>query len=256
MYKLVSLDLDGTLFNGDDQVSERNLNVIHACHIKGIETVVATGRPPRFTFGYIPEVLNENYCVCYNGAHIYYNTELIYEKNINNTVVKNIIQMVLNMDPTMKIALEAKNVNYCNFDMSKYWPNVDFKDLNELADYDHICKLLIVNCDSLDFDALHKQFNSSCYVIQTDQARLIEIMDRSVSKLEAIKWIANREDILVDEVIAFGDDLNDYEIINGVGMGVAMENGHHEIKGVANEVTLSNDCDGVAVFLEKIIEAL
>ena len=103
---------------------------------------------------------------------------------------------------------------------------------------------------------LNESFRESCYVIQTDQARLIEIMDKSVSKLEAIKWIAHREHILVDEVIAFGDDLNDFEIIEGVGMGVAMGNGHHEIKDVANEITLTNNCDGVAVFLEKIIEAL
>lgn len=256
MYKLISLDLDGTLFNDASKVSERNLKAIHACHELGIETVVATGRPPRFTFSCIPDELSKDYCVCYNGAHIYYNKELILEKCMKDKVVRDIIGTILEMDSSIKIALESENVIYSNFDVSKYWANIQYKTLDELADYDHICKLLVINCDTLDYDALVNKFKRDCYIIQTDNGNLIEIMDKGVSKYEAIRWIASRESIDISDVVAFGDDFNDKEIIMGVGLGVAMENGHKDIKEVADQVTLTNEQDGVAICLENLFGVL
>lgn len=256
MYKLISLDLDGTLFNDASKVSERNLKAIHGCHELGIETVVATGRPPRFTFDCIPEELSKDYCVCYNGAHIYYNKELILEKCMKDETVRGIIELVLSMNNDIKMALESENVIYSNFDVSKYWAKIQYKSLDELASYDHICKLLIINNEAIEYDELLSAFEKDCYIIQTDKGNLIEIMDKRVSKYEAIKWIAEKEGIDIHEVIAFGDDFNDKEILMGVGLGVAMENGHDVIKKVADQVTLSNEEDGVAICLERLFGVL
>lgn len=254
MYKLVSLDLDGTLFNSHSKISTRNAHALALCHEHHIETVIATGRPPRFTFGHIPEVLEEYYLVCYNGAHVYYNRELILEKAIKNQTVRDIISYVHERDGSIRVALESKDIIYCNFEMSKVWPNIAYKPLDELHDYDHICKLLLINHEAVDFDDLKKKFGQDCYIISTDQGRLIEIMDKRVSKFNAIKWIAARENIAIESVIAFGDDHNDLEILSGVGLGVAMANGVDCLKTIASEVTLTNDQDGVAIVLERIIK--
>lgn len=254
MYKLISLDLDGTLLNEVSHVSERSLKAIHQCHELGIDTVIATGRPPRFTFDYLPEELIKEYCVCYNGAQIYYNKMLIHEICMKDQTVKSIIHSIGNMSGEIKVALESENIIYSNFDVSKYWENIEYRLLHELDNDHRICKLLIINHVDLDLESLRKTYGELCYIIETDKGNLIEIMDKQVSKYEAVRWIANRENIDVNEVVAFGDDLNDKEILMGVGLGVAMGNGHEIIKSVADEVTLTNSEDGVAVCLERLIE--
>lgn len=254
MFKLISLDLDGTLFDNKMKISDRNIKAIKACHEAGCETVVATGRPPRFTFDVIPNEISGEYCVCYNGAQIYYNQDLIYEQVIRGKDVKDIIQYVKNQKDKIRVALESKNIIYCNFDLETFWPGFDFKPLEELKEFDHVCKILLIDHKSMNYEAFMNRFKDTCYIIQTDSGNLIEIMEKSVSKYEAIKWIAKRMSINVEDVMAFGDDLNDMEIIKGVGKGVAMGNGHKAVKEIAKEVTLSNDEDGVAVILEKMLE--
>ena len=73
MYKLISLDLDGTLFNSKGKISNRAMKSIQTCRNLNIESVIATGRPPRYTFSFLPEILTMEYCICYNGARIYKN---------------------------------------------------------------------------------------------------------------------------------------------------------------------------------------
>lgn len=253
MYKLVALDLDGTLFNSQSQVSERNITAIKNCHKHKIDTVVATGRPPRFTFGHIPSLLASDYTVCYNGAQIYHNSQLILERCMNHGLIVKIIDFVLS-HKDIKMALESRDVIYSNFDMKRVWPNIESCDIDDLADYDHICKVIILNKPGFDDQAFIEDFKKECNVILTDGGKLIEIVDKNVSKLTAIKWIAEREGIDINEVVAFGDDLNDMEIIQHVGLGVAMLNGHDQIKAASNYVTDTNDKDGVALVLEKIIE--
>ncbi|MCH4888229.1 HAD family hydrolase [Acidaminobacter sp. JC074] len=255
MYKLISLDLDGTLFNDQDQVSKRNMTAIKSCHQNNIETVVATGRPPRFTFGRVPEDLLGGYCICYNGAMIFYNQSIIHEINMDDKLVKEIIQMVETMDVSIKVSIESNDKIYCNFNLRDLWPKIDYEPIENI-DYKKVCKILIMNQESLDYDKLQKQFGHLCNMIQTDHGRLIEIMPMGVSKYDAIKWVADKEAICIKEIIAFGDDLNDLEILKGVGLGVAMENGHTKLKEVADHITLSNVEDGVAACLEDIIRKL
>jgi len=251
MYKLIALDLDGTLLNNHSKVSERNLEAVLSCHRNDIQVVVATGRPPRFTFGYIPELLTKDYCVCYNGAQIFRFGKLVYEQAIDTRIINEILSETKSSE---NIVLEAKKSVYSNFPKTTLWEDVKHKSINDLHDDDVIYKLLVVDPSKDLYEKLNKKYSTHCYVIETDGGNLIEVMDKSVSKLNAIMWIAEAENIDSKCVMAFGDDLNDLEILVGVGMGVAMGNGHKQLKEIANIVTLKNDEDGVAVVLEKMIE--
>ncbi len=255
MYKLVALDLDGTLFNDKDNVSRRNMDAIELCHRNGIETVVATGRPPRFTFKKIPQKLLKEYCICYNGAQIFFDGNLIYEKRIDSKTLMQMIETLLDMDSNVQIVLESDNKVYSNFELSSQWGNMSYESI-ESVDYSRVCKILIINHKKIDYKRLFDLYGDQCNMIQTYNSELIEIMPKGVSKYEAIKWVADRENIATKEIIAFGDDLNDFEILDGVGFGVAMANGHQELKSIADHVTLSNLEDGVAVCLEEIIRNL
>lgn len=92
MYKLVSLDLDGTLLNSSSDITERSINSLGCCHLKGVTTVIATGRPPRYTLKLLPEPLGSGYVVCYNGARIYYQHELLREVSIHHDLVQELMK--------------------------------------------------------------------------------------------------------------------------------------------------------------------
>jgi Cof subfamily protein (haloacid dehalogenase superfamily) len=253
-YKLVSLDLDGTLFNDESTVSDYNIDVIKKCHVKGLHTVVATGRPPRFTFKMIPELLSSDYVICYNGGMIFKNKRLVYTRCIEPSIVDAIIKFLSAYNA--RIAIECKDEIFSNFDLSHFWSGLEFSDLNSLVDFQHTSKILIQNDLEIPFSELYERFKTSCNIIQTDSGRLIEIMEKDVHKLSAVKWVADELKINLEEVIAFGDDLNDCEIIQGVGLGVAMENGHPKLKALAKQIAPTNINDGVGRILLDVIEEI
>ncbi len=79
----------------------------------------------------------------------------------------------------------------------------------------------------------------------------LEIMDRSVSKTSAIRFLQERWGVARQQVIAVGDNFNDMDMLEYAGVGVAMGNAPESVKNAADEVTLSNDDDGVAKVIEK-----
>ncbi|GCE24247.1 hypothetical protein KDK_80470 [Dictyobacter kobayashii] len=102
---------------------------------------------------------------------------------------------------------------------------------------------------------LERLFADQLYVTQT-AAQWLEFLHPEVSKANALKTITRLLDIQPSEVIAFGDNHNDLEMLRFAGLGVAMGNAHEEVKAVADYVTLTNTEDGVADALEKFVFAL
>lgn len=248
MYKLISLDLDGTLLNTDQTISKRNLDAIKKCHDLGIETVVATGRPPRFTIPLLPKVLTNEYCICYNGAKIFYRGELIDETFLTEKSAKEILLSMNGLNH--KIGLEIDDQIYANFDISDSW-NVSYLPIEDIRSYGRICKIIIIN-EEVPVDKLKENFKDTCNIMITDSGKLIEIISGDISKYKAIEKVVKRMGISVNEVIAFGDDYNDLEIIEGVGLGVAMGNAVEKVKELSTTITATNNEDGVAIVLEEV----
>ena len=90
-----------------------------------------------------------------------------------------------------------------------------------------------------------------CKAVITDDGTLCQIMHAEVSKWNSIQYVLQHLNRDVSEVIAFGDDYNDMEMIEKCGVGVAMSNAVEELKAVAKFIAKSNDEDGVATFLES-----
>lgn len=249
MYKLISLDLDGTLLKSDHSISTRNLKAIEYCQNHNIETVVATGRPPRFTMPYLPSVLTNEYCICYNGAKIFYRGQVIDETFIHEDVIIALFNFI-EKQGLFRYAVESDDVIYANFDLTDAW-HLDSKSIEAIENYKRICKILIMN-DSFPVDLLREHFSEACNIMETDGNKLIEIVAKGVSKFHAIEKVVQRMGISIQEVIAFGDDHNDLEIIEGVGLGVAMGNAVDRVKKQADRITCTNEEDGVAMILEEV----
>ena len=89
--------------------------------------------------------------------------------------------------------------------------------------------------------------------IATDEGVLIQIMQKSASKEEAVQWVLNEIGVKSENVMVFGDDFNDLGLFKMCGFPIAMENAIIELKNCAAHVTDSNDNDGVAVALERLV---
>ena len=99
------------------------------------------------------------------------------------------------------------------------------------------------------FPKLHKMFSTQVNLYRSNDT-LIEIAPKSVSKLTAIRVLIG-EKYTLDEIIAFGDNFNDIEMLKNVGCGIAVANGRQEVKAIADDITLTNTENGVAHYIKQ-----
>ncbi|MGG2015115.1 HAD family hydrolase [Bacillus sp. S10(2024)] len=255
--KGIVLDLDGTLLNSQKEVSKRNLQAIRECYRNGITVIFATARPPRSVNAFLPQELQEM------AAFVYYNGALIIDKTseykqhypIESAITDEIFEYVITHHSDACLSIESEDTWYSNkmLDYSKAMNaivNPIVVSLDELKEM-KASKLLITQYPY--YEKLHKQFEHKVNTVCTDSGTLIQIMAKGVSKKQAIMDLCVQSQIPMSSIMAFGDDWNDLDLFHACGFPIAMENAIHELKELAYVVTKSNDEDGVAEVLEKLI---
>ena len=100
---------------------------------------------------------------------------------------------------------------------------------------------------------LSEEYGNAVNIINTDRNQLLQIMSKEAGKEKAVKQIVKNLGTNLNDVLCFGDDYNDLELFRSCGYTIAMENGINELKLISNEITRSNDEDGVAIVLERIL---
>lgn len=252
MNKIIISDLDGTLLRSNKTLSDHSVEFLKKCKRAGNELVYATGRPPRDTYKHIPHELKNDIVICYNGAIVIKGNDVLYKKEILKKTVLEIIDVSKRYSMN-NICLEINDNLYSNFDVADYFGKIpcEILDLKEL-DFEAVFKVIICNNQSINPELL-EHLPKECRGIITDNGTLCQIMHSEVSKWNSIKYVLDHLNYDSSDVIAFGDDYNDLEMIENCGTGVAMANAVHELKSVANFVTKSNDEDGVVSFLQNKI---
>ena len=139
------------------------------------------------------------------------------------------------------------------FDTTPFFGNSknEIRDLREMK-YENADKVLICSKEPIDEEIL-KEFPSSVKGMLTDSKILCQIINSKASKWTAIMNLAEKLNIENKDIIAFGDDVNDFDMIENAGVGVAMGNSEEKIKEIADFITDTNEIDGVAKFLEENI---
>lgn len=263
MYKLVAIDMDGTLLDDSKTIPNENIRAIKEASNKGIKIALATGRPLTGIKNYLNVLgLNspDNFSIIYNGALIQ-----------NNTNKKIISQCLLNYDDLMyfhnlsrkfHIHMNVFTKDSCiTSKLGKYttleakWSNIDVKivDFNNLDKNIEITKVIFADepeliskiMDNLDDDVYSK------YAMARSAPYFLEFFNKEINKGIAVKKYADSLNIHKEEIICIGDAGNDIEMIKFAGLGIAMENAFPEIKNVANYITLSNENAGVAHAIDK-----
>lgn len=288
MYKLVAIDLDGTMLNQYGVVTQNTKEAIQKVQEAGIEVIIASGRPIDSIKTIAKEIKSEKYFISGNGAIIYdmAKNEIIYENTLKKQKVLEIIKICEENSIYYNIYTEneivAKSLQCNVLYYHKENANKEEKDkthINIVENvYDYIANrdekiVKITVCDSNqvifnsimrklkeldDIEVLEVSHMSRKMIRQGTEEIPIEyfyteISAKNVDKWNAIEFLKEKMKIKTEEIIAIGDNINDKKMIENAGLGVAMGQSHPEIKAVANQTTASNLEDGVAQFLYLII---
>lgn len=262
-YKLLALDLDGTLLNSEQKISAKNFSMIRKAEENGVRIVIATGRMFNSALPYINRLDLSGPMITYNGALI---KEAKTGQIIDHTPLKkdDIIEILtIARDRDLHINMYHNDQLYVEkyFDEAVFYENISgikakqINSLNELIDLD-ITKILLIDRNKDSYKTHLNYFKnkySNNLSISKSNSSYIDIMAKDVSKGNALLKVAELYDIKPAEIIAIGDSYNDLKMLKIVGLGIAMENSSNDIKNIAQMTTLNNDNNGVAKAINNII---
>jgi Cof subfamily protein (haloacid dehalogenase superfamily) len=255
--RAIALDLDGTLLNSAKEVSARNRAAVLRVLEKGLRVIIATARPPRSVAELLPsELLERASIVSYNGAIVRDRAARIDEHHpMTSEVTAEVIRYCGEYLPTAHLSVEVNDKWYANRDLADgafYHPRCR----PELATYEVLAsqaatKILLT--EYRDAEVLRERFAPLTQFVVTDGGALIQMMNPAVSKTSGILRLCGHFGIQESKIAVFGDDHNDIDMFRMAGYSVAMGNAVQELKDIANETTASNDDDGVAIALERLL---
>ena len=228
--KMIAFDLDGTLLNDKKEISKYTEDILNNIDIK---KVIVTTRIKDNT-KCVTDKVNIDGIVCSNGAKVIVDNNVIFESFISKQNYKNIIKMVFNQDKNAIIRVYGSEIIDIKFDNK----NTLVNNLEKISVY-------IENKNKIN-EVLKKLSN---YHVDFVENKYIIITNKEVSKYQSLMRILDNEKIKKDEVIYFGDDLNDLEIFKKMSLVVAPVNSHEKILNEATFICDSNNNDGVSLFL-------
>ena len=260
--KLIATDLDGTLLNSSSEISSYNKKILQYLMDNGIEIILSTGRPFNSMKRYKDILSNNNYSIVFNGAVIADNNgDFIYNKPIDKDTAISIIN-IYNKYKNNDIYLHVYSGNQYivseeDFYFKRYIEKENITDtligLNNVKDFNFSKMLFIGERDILEEiqDTIKNSINVDTSFSHTN---FLEILANGINKGSALKWLIDKKDIKRENIIAFGDNYNDINMIKFAGIGVAVNNAEDEVKKNADYICLSNDEDGVGKFLETFLQ--
>lgn len=271
MYKLLTLDMDGTVLNSQKKISPRTLNAINNLINRGVYVVVGTGRNLAELAAYREDFKAMNYGILISGGMIY---DFVKDKPIkihglDEATIFKLIDFGLDTQAmihlhTVKysIAREEDIQNMSAFGMGIYQGMFDkiCVRCDDCKEYvrSHPGEVIKVNLYNRSKELRDKNFNRIKLLnlsISFAEAFNLEMSPANITKGSGLVELCDYLKIDIAETVAIGDAYNDREILQKAGLGVAMGNASDEIKQLADFVTLDNDNDGVAFAIEKIFTA-
>ena len=246
--KTIIVDLDRTLLHTDKTLSAYTVKVLDECKKRGIKIMVATARPLRATVQYC-ERIDFDAMVVSNGARILYSNQQT-NFGIDERSAVGLLNL-LTRHPGLRFTLETGDRAYSNLPIEDY-ETIISDDLVGVARKEGALKILVHldNAEILPF--VQEQLTDDLYYTIA-HGYLLQIMSTAATKWNGIQAMLDICGCSPEEAAYFGDDQDDVEPIKMCGLGIAVSNGIDEVKAAADYVAESNDCDGVAKFIEHQI---
>lgn len=261
-YKLIAVDVDGTLLNSDDKITDATKEAIAACVAQGVVFTISTGRPLQGVENINLQLKLDSPTITYNGAMVITgkSKKVIYEQKLSAVDAMQIVRLGEKNGTTILVWADNKLfANELNERTRKYTEITSVSPIlvNDLTDItgNGVTKLLWYDeIESINrYQSEVGQYLSDNVNFHTSRPMFLEFVDKMASKAIAMDKIGQYYNIKQSEMIAVGDGFNDISMIEYAGLGVAMGNADDAVKQMADYVTLSNDEDGVAQVINKFI---
>ena len=288
MYKLIAIDLDGTLLNSYGEITQENKNAIKYALDKGVEVVLASGRDPRTMQKISSELDIKDFLIAGNGACVYdiKKQKNIYESYIKKEKALQIIKVCkensifFNVYTDKGIITESLNFNVKVFyNENNYKPNnkrTNIEIVNDIYNYiengDYkILKIIICDESRIIFNNIIERLKNireievldvehmSRKIIKmgTEEFKLeyfyTEVTNKDTNKWSAIKFLIDKLEIKEEETICIGDNINDLQMVKNAGIGIVMKNSALEKQNIEDFVTADNNSDGVGKAIYRYI---
>lgn len=253
MKKILFFDVDGTLYNSEKILPASAKEALLEARRNGYEIAIATGRAP-FMIQSLLEELDINTYVTFNGQYVVYRGEIVYTNGVERDELSKIIafgnvrhEPVVFLDDQRMIAsignnemisesLNTLKYPYPNIDSTYYMQNEVYQTLIFMEEKDEY--LYREAFPNVQFVRWHRY---SC-----------DVLPKGGSKAAGIEKVLEKMGLTLNDAIAFGDGINDIEMLQAVGTGVAMGNGHERVKAVATHIAEHVDEDGLAKIMRQL----
>ena len=266
--RAVCTDIDGTLLDSNRELSQRTIAAIKQLD-KNIPVILASSRMPSAMFHLQKQLdILHHPLICFNGGyaiHVTGNDTMVLDSvRIDANIAAQIVSLVNHA--ALHVSIFEEDCWYSP--REDQWTERETRITKGIPIIDNLTPILdrwqndntgahkiMAMGDEHVVDQvekkLHDDFGSRIHIYRS-KSTYLELAPKSISKASALKLVLkNRFDIDLSEVMAFGDNYNDIEMIQAAGLGIAVGNARPEVKAVAKDITLNSKEDGVAVAIEK-----
>ncbi|WP_215825922.1 HAD family hydrolase [Spiroplasma endosymbiont of 'Nebria riversi'] len=263
--KLVALDLDKTLLKNHFKLHPENIVAVKQAQELGVKVIIATGRSPQSSYKFARELglyETSEHMVFFNGAYVINlrTGELLVDKEISSGAIKKIINLAKNYKVAFWGYSVDGNIGYILKKTFKIWliqklNRRKIVKVNENSDVRMYKILLLGKSKRINILALEleKLQIAEIAISEKGKSRMIEVNELNISKASGIKHLAKMWNINREEVMAIGDGMNDYKMIEWAGYGIAMKDSEKPLLAIANDITDTYNNGGVSKAIHKYI---
>lgn len=250
--KVIFFDIDGTILDHDKEIPLSTKETINKLKEKGHHVAIATGRAP-FMFEDLRKELDIHSFVSFNGQYVVFENEVIYENPLKRETLKQLLNFA-DKEGHPLVFMSDENMMSTSGEhpfIEQSMGSLKFTQPQKNRDYyleRNIYQTLLF-CEKSEEDR-YSHYSDIKLIRWHDVST--DILPVNGSKAEGIKQLAKRLNISKENIYAFGDGLNDLEMIEYVGTGVAMGNAVESLKEVADLITKPVDEDGIKFGIEKL----
>lgn len=257
--KWIVLDMDGTLLDSNKQLPPTFFELKEQLEEKGVKFVLASGRQYDRMRTVVSPFENDFYYLSDNGTKAHHADQFLFEETIEPELAKQIIEK-LQAQMNYPLVINATDASYFSCDISEeelrvfkeYYESYELVD--DLTTVENVIKITI-------YDALDEFKNMEILDEFMDKSNIthsgptwIDIIPKQASKGLSLTRLSNEYNIDLNDVVVFGDAMNDYDMLHTVGYPIIMENADERLKQYGFRMTSSNDDDGVTRILEELLE--
>lgn len=255
-YLIAAIDMDGTLLRSDGTVSRRTRESLRRASESGIRLVVVSARPPRIIRDYCEMLDLQGLALCCNGAIVYDPRRHAVVDSVSLDAGR-LARKLRREIPEVMLGWESGLAYGCD---RGFLLEHHFQGGSERLDpaEAEVHKVLLHHPEvpQAELRQLAEKVIGLSAAVTISGHDVVEVMAPGVSKAAGVARLAAYFGTDLSSVVAFGDMPNDVPLLQQAGRGIAVENAHREVREVADEVTASNDEDGVALVLDQLAEGM